>query len=184
VRQTLRPHPDAICFAATGIKVEFARLRASTLMLSYVLTGKISDIRTPPVTTAARTEELWQHTCFEAFVRALPSTAYYKFNFAPSTQWAAYRFSRYRSEMHVVAEINTPPIEVLSSPGRYMLRATLDLNRLSDLPRDALWRLGLSALIEEMDSRKSYWALSHPPGKPDFHHCDCFSFQIFPAGRQ
>jgi hypothetical protein len=35
--------------------------------------------------------------------------------------------------------------------------------------------LGLSAVLEEQDGTKSYWALAHPPGgKPDFHHPDCF----------
>lgn len=35
--------------------------------------------------------------------------------------------------------------------------------------------LGLSAVIEEMGGTKSYWALAHPPGAPDFHHPTCFA---------
>jgi hypothetical protein len=54
------------------------------------------------------------------------------------------------------------------------------LDRLSRLPRNVLWRLGLSALIEETSGRKSYWALAHPPGKPDFHHADCFAHEFLP----
>ena len=34
--------------------------------------------------------------------------------------------------------------------------------------------------IEEQDGRKSYWALAHPPGKPDFHHPDCFVLDLPP----
>ena len=30
--------------------------------------------------------------------------------------------------------------------------------------------IGLSAILEEEDGTKSYWALAHPPDKPDFHH--------------
>jgi hypothetical protein len=42
--------------------------------------------------------------------------------------------------------------------------------------------LGLSAVIEEKDGTKSYWALAHPPGdKPDFHHLDCFAVELPPA---
>jgi len=55
------------------------------------------------------------------------------------------------------------------------------LDRLSSLPLDARWRLGLSALIEEPSGHKSYWALAHPPGKADFHHPDCFAHELFPA---
>lgn len=108
---------------------------------------------------------------------------YYEFNFAPSTQWAAYRFSDYRSGMRAAAEIGGLPIETRSSPDCYTLQATLDLDRLSDLPRNALWRLGLSAVIEDMSGRKSYWALAHPSGKPDFHHADGFAYEFSPAVR-
>ena len=38
--------------------------------------------------------------------------------------------------------------------------------------------LGLSAVIEEHGGAKSYWALAHPPGAPDFHHPDCFAAQL------
>jgi hypothetical protein len=181
MRQLLKLHPESRCFAASQIEVGVARSRADRLDLSYIVTGKMSDIRMPPVTGAARGDELWRHTCFEAFVRASSGSEYYEFNFAPSTQWAAYRFSGYRSGMSVAAEISAPPIEVRSSPDRYALQASLELNCLSALPRNAAWHLGLSALIEDTSGRKSYWALAHPPGKPDFHHADCFAYEFYPA---
>jgi hypothetical protein len=36
------------------------------------------------------------------------------------------------------------------------------------------WDLGLSAVLEEKDGTKSYWALAHPAEKPDFHARNCF----------
>jgi hypothetical protein len=54
----------------------------------------------------------------------------------------------------------------------------LALDRLSALPHKATWRLGLSAVIEDSSGAKSYWALAHPPGKPDFHHPDCFAHEL------
>jgi hypothetical protein len=73
-------------------------------------------------------------------------------------------------------------IEVESSSERYTLRAAVELNGLSvPSPRDPLgvpWRLGLSAMLEDTQARKSYWALKHPPGKPDFHHADCFALEL------
>ena len=44
------------------------------------------------------------------------------------------------------------------------------------------WRLGLSAVIEEKDGGTSWWALAHPPGKPDFHHDDCFAARLAAIG--
>jgi hypothetical protein len=180
MHQSLRLHPDSRCFAAARVEVEIARLRANRLVLSYVVTGQMSDVRLPPATTPARTDSLWQHTCFEAFVRATSGPAYYEFNFAPSTQWAAYRFDSYRSGM-AAAEISAPQIEVQSNADRTTLQASLELNRLPDLPPETSWRLGLSAVIEDQSGVMSYWALAHPAGKPDFHHADGFAFEFSPA---
>jgi len=46
------------------------------------------------------------------------------------------------------------------------------------LPAGDTFGLGLSAVIEETSGRKSYWALAHPPGKPDFHHTDSFALEL------
>ena len=44
---------------------------------------------------------------------------------------------------------------------------------------DIRWALGLSAILEEQDGTKSYWALAHPPGdKPDFHDPACFAAHL------
>jgi hypothetical protein len=42
--------------------------------------------------------------------------------------------------------------------------------------------MGISAILVERDGRKSYWALAHPPGEPDFHHPDCFALEL-PAAK-
>src|ERR1700686_4473421 len=105
MRQLLRLHPDSRSFAVEHIEVGVVRPRADSLVLSYIVTGKMSSVRMPPIMAAARTEELWRHTCFEAFVRASSGADYYEFNFAPSTRWAAYRFNSYRSGMRVAAVI-------------------------------------------------------------------------------
>jgi hypothetical protein len=184
MRQPLRLHPASFCPAVTQIEVEIARRRPRSLMLAYVVTGKIDNMSIPPAADAVRTDELWRHTCFEAFVRRSPGEAYYEFNFAPSTQWAAYRFDGYRNGMRVATEISDPGIEVESSPARYILQASVDLDELL-LPASAgrrengrIWRLGLSAVIEEAGGRQSYWAVAHPQGKPDFHGSDCFALEV------
>jgi hypothetical protein len=180
MRHALRLHPDSLCFAATRIEVDVARPHAGSLLLRYVVTGKIVDLRMPPVVTAARADELWQRTCFEAFIGTSGNAAYYEFNFAPSTQWGAYWFGSYRSGS-VATEISAPRIDVQSSPECYTLQAAVELDQLSSLPRGVGWRLGLSAIIEETSGRRSYWALAHPPGKADFHHSDCFAHELSPV---
>jgi len=173
MRHALRLHSDSLCNAGLRVEAEVARPHPGSLVLTYVVSGRISELRMPPIVAAARSDELWRHTCFEAFVRTSAGPEYYEFNFSPSTQWAAYGFSGYRSGMHVAIEIGAPRFAVRSSAERYTLQAALEFDRLSPP-----WRLGLAAVLEESNGRKSYWALAHPPGKADFHHADCFALEL------
>jgi hypothetical protein len=173
MRHALRLHPDSLCAAATRIDVDIARPRPGSLLLSYVVSGEIGDLRMPPAVAAARADELWQHTCFEAFIRASAGVEYYEFNFSPSTQWAAYRFDDYRHGMRVATEIGAPQIEARATAELYTLQVTLESDRFA-----SPLRLGLAAVLEETNGRKSYWALAHPPGRADFHHSDCFALEL------
>lgn len=116
-----------------------------------------------------RADELWRTTCFEAFLRPEGQESYREWNFAPSGNWAAYDFTNYRENM-VAAEVDSPPyIRTEDNFIWWALGATIAVDAETD------WRLGLSAVIEEKDGTKSYWALAHPnPDKPDFHDPACF----------
>ena len=181
MRQPLRRHPDSRCVATTRIEVDVARPSVGSLALCYVVHGDIAELRLPSMTLPARGHDLWQHTCFEVFVGTAAGARYYELNFAPSTEWAVYRFSSYRNDMRVATEISAPTIETQSASDRYTLQASFKIDGLTDLPRDAGWRLGLAAITEDVRGGKSYWALAHPPGKPDFHHFDCFALEFSPA---
>jgi hypothetical protein len=180
MQEKLRLHPDSRSAAVESIDVEIARTHAGQLDLSYIVTGEISSIRMPASAANARSDGLWRHTCFEAFVRASPDAGYYELNFSPSGQWAAYLFSGYRSGMRVADEIAGVPIKMLASPDGCVLQASLDPDRFTGLPRDRSWHLGLSAVIEDANGGMSYWALAHPPGKPDFHHAGGFACEFCP----
>jgi hypothetical protein len=180
MRHALTRHPDSTCVAATRIEVNVSRPSGGRLALAYTVYGNIGELRLPPISAPARGEQLWQQTCFEAFVGTAAGAAYYELNFAPSTQWAAFRFGGYRSGMRVATEVSAPSIEVQSSPDRITLRTLLSLEEFSALPRDVGWRLGLAAITEDTRGGKSWWALAHPPGKPDFHHFDCFAIEFSP----
>jgi hypothetical protein len=178
MRQALTVHPDSLCSTVAHIEVEVMRPCAGSLLVSYLVTGRITDLRIPLAVAARRSDELWRHTCFEAFVRTSSGPAYYEFNFAPSTQWAAYWFDSYRSGMRVATEIGAPRIEVQSSRTCYRLQAALEMDQMSRLRIDGTWRIGLAAVIEDASGHKSYWAVAHPAGKADFHHSECFALEF------
>src|ERR1700690_621334 len=132
MRLRLKLHPDSRCDAATCVEVEVARARPGSLAMRYFVTGRIGDLCLPPVTIPTRSEELWRHTCFEAFLRASPGAAYYELNFSPSTRWAVYQFDGYRRGMCIAGKIAAPGIEVLSNDACYELKAYLELDPLPD----------------------------------------------------
>jgi hypothetical protein len=176
----LNPHPQSFPQAARGVEVEVSRSSTCQLTLRYLVAGAIGDLCLPPVAAPTRHDGLWQHTCFEAFIRTAPDGSYYEFNFSPSTQWAAYRFGTYRSGRSP-ARLARAPIRTRIGEDRFELRTLLDLGPLADLDADPVWQLGLSAVVEERSGHKSYWALTHPDGDPDFHHSDCFALELAAA---
>ncbi|HEY5412472.1 MAG TPA: DOMON-like domain-containing protein [Caulobacteraceae bacterium] len=173
----LRPHPATPCGAAIAVDAAATRPRPGVLKLTYVVTGDLGALYLPPADQPARADELWKRTCFEAFVRPGAGEAYFEFNFAPTRAWAAYRFDGYRQGMANL-DLMPPDIQARTSGERYELTVTLGL---PDGPTDQSWRLGLSAVIEAVNGEKSYWALAHPPGKPDFHHPDSFALDLSSA---
>jgi hypothetical protein len=177
-RHSLSPHPDFECDVVSSLGVEIACPEPGVLTLAYRLFGKTADLYLPALAAPTRTDELWRRTCFEAFVRPAPGEAYFEFNVAPSGQWAAYGFSGYRADMASPAEATAPRIEARQTDALYELDVTFNLNRLLGHPAATPWRIGVSAVIEEASGRKSYWALTHPTGKADFHHADGFALEI------
>jgi hypothetical protein len=169
----LTPHSGSKADSGYALGVDAFRPAATALGLRYRLSGGVGALLVPAAGKPKRTDGLWRHTCFEAFLRVGGSAAYVEINLAPSTEWQAYRFEGYRSAMSE-AELPPPRIEMSIVHDEVELRAEI-----LGLP-DGPWSLNLAAVIEEADGRLSYWALAHPPGAPDFHHPDCFALHLPP----
>ena len=170
----LTPHPatppSGQAFKLWAIVDHIAKLGAvATTNIWFGVGAPVTRFAIPKVSEPWRADELWQTTCFEAFLRAAGDEAYREWNFAPSGNWAAYDFSRRREDV-TRAEVESPPyIRMEDNFTWWTVGATIAVEADKD------WHLGLSAVLEETDGTKSYWALAHPPGdKPDFHHPDCF----------
>ena len=175
MRCSLTLHPDSRCAPVKRIDVDLARAGPAELALSFVVAGAIPALTLPQLAEPARTNDLWKHTCFEAFLRPFGAESYSEFNFAPSSQWAAYSFTSYRAGMAELPLIAPPRIDARAQPERFQLLVEMIVPMLTDAPR---WRLGFSAVIETTAGEKSYWALAHPPGQPDFHHGDSFAYDL------
>lgn len=176
----LAPHPGTTSQAVRGIEARVWWTESGALAFTFVLKGDFSRLRIPPPRPPRRADRLWEHTCFEAFVSAKGKTAYHEFNFAPSGEWAVYAFRGYRDPSPLAEEEIAPSITARSAGDSLDLDATVRLDGLPAIKPHAALRLGLCAVVEEEGGVLSYWALKHPPGKPDFHHPDAFALELEP----
>ena len=174
VSRTLVCHPRTPSRDIDAIDVRVESATDGILALTFVLQADLATLRIPAERPRRRVDELWRHTCFEAFLMAGDGPGYREYNFSPSGEWAAYAFRNYR-QAEAAADESAPVIRVHRSAQHLALEAEVSLE-LPPVHRSI--RLGLSAVVEAVDGGLSYWALRHPPGKPDFHHTDAFALQL------
>jgi len=164
---SLHLHPDSGPHGVDCIEVHVDR-DGLLLWLRFVVEGEIDGVVWPVPDEQGRADDLWRHTCFEAFV--ITDDGYVEYNLSPSGQWASYRFDGPRAGMRKAEEVAT----VLGLDGAFDLVA---LEARIELPPGAR-RLGLSAVIETAKGDMNYWALAHPSARPDFHHPDSFVLEL------
>lgn len=173
--QVLHCHPAALCPAASRIEVRAALIADGQLTLQYRIFAQPRDLILPPKRSPGATDNLWQHTCCEAFIAAVNRPEYREFNFSPSSQWAAYRFTDYRQRDTEFLPPTHPQISLHCLNDQIVLDARLDK---SLLPAGPSLLIGLSAIIETADGSKSYWALRHCTAQADFHHRQSFTLTL------
>jgi hypothetical protein len=172
-------HPDTPSSAVHHIVASLCREPDGLMQITYALHADLARVRIPPPGTAARTDRLWQHTCFELFVRREGGPAYHELNFSPSGAWAAYAFSGYREGAAPAEQAANPRVETsVRNAHKLTLDASLRLDTLSPLHACAKLAVAISAVIEESDGALSYWALRHPAGGPDFHHAHGYALEL------
>ena len=173
-------HPDTPQSALSGITVAISPRRGACLSLSFRARGEVDAICWPGTQARGegpwtRADELWRHSCFEAIIAPVDDQGYREINLSTWGKWAGYRFSGYRADM-----ARADDVALLAGKWR-RLAERAELHALIELPpeyRRSDLMVGLSAVIEAKDGAKSYWALRHPAGSPDFHHADCFAARI------
>lgn len=169
----LAPHP-ATPPSTPGfdvwVDVQYAYMLSQTasLHLWFCVGAPLQRFVVPEPAESHRKDRLWETTCFEAFLQTDGDRSYREWNFAPSGDWAAHDFADYRKNAQE-PEIDSPHVDRQDNLTWWEIGVALSLESRTD------WKVGLSAVLEEKDGTKSYWALAHPNAdKPDFHNADCF----------
>lgn len=179
-KRGLVPHSDGAPLPF-DIGCKLSKVGVTVLKFEFVVVGDVASIKIPEAGLGIRADKLWQTTCFEAFLRSVDEPGYLELNFSPSKDFASYRFDQYRDGM--APAIDMPDAEIfVESDGAHRF-ALVAFQEIDNAMLDRGLNVGLSSVIELKDGTKSYWALQHPPGPPDFHHKDCFALKLAPPER-
>jgi hypothetical protein len=149
-------------------------IQDSVFRLEYRLQGPLDQLVIPAKGSASSfRDELWKHTCFEAFLQDKNSSAYWEFNFSPSRDWAIYRFESERNRV----EVDIKGIELVIQQERYPGELIMKVD-IRPAESFNVGRVGLTTVLEHSDESRSYWALTHSRNKADFHAPESFIINL------
>ena len=128
----------------------------------------------PPFAGKGRADDLWKKTCFELFLKPLGGDAYCELNLSPSERWNAYDFDGYRAGMRERPFPREPECTMRHGSSFAIFDAAIPVAGLPAVD----CAMGLAAVIEEEGGTLSYWSLTHPKDRPDFHAPACFALAL------
>ncbi len=141
----------------------------NSIHLNYRINGNLENLILPVVSKdIKRADNLWQNTCFEAFLKLKDSSAYLELNLSPFSAYNLYYFDSYRQGMSElgIADIK---LDALKEENKYQFIARVELAE-----SYAFEAVSITAILMLNSGETSHWAIKHPAPKPDFHLPDSF----------
>lgn len=149
---------------------------AGEIEMTYIVSGNLDTLRIPlPVVSPLRMDHLWEHSCFELFVAVQQQAAYWEFNFSPAGHWNAYGFSSPRQGMQPEAQIKEVYVLTKKMPNQLVLTANVPLLKAW---KNVKLDIGISAILQDQQNTRRFFALQHRGEKPDFHQRETFILSV------
>lgn len=145
------------------------------LWLTIELEGELDNIFLPPTKGApVQADKLWESTCFELFMADEGNTHYFEFNIAPTGDWNIFEFLTYRQDPKTIKDVFSPSIDrqIISN---HNIKYAIGIPLFNEVK--FFKKIGISAVIKNLQGDLSYFSLTHPRDIPDFH--DPRGFEIF-----
>jgi hypothetical protein len=171
----LEPFPGTHPHGRLDITGSLTR-RGRSVTLRYDLRGEPGALALPEPEHACRRQGLWEDTCLEFFLAPRQSPRYWEFNLSPAGPWNVYAFDGYRQGMREEPAFAALPGTVHREPA--CLRLTVEVDMALILPAAPPLDLGIAAVLKGQDGERTYWALTHPGPRPDFHRRDAFIIEL------
>lgn len=149
-------------------RIDGAIVRRGTQLLVEFNNLPRHGIRWPSADTSPqRRSGLWESTCFECFIGVGDADTYIESNLSPSGHWQAFEFEAYR-EIAVPADtVRVAGQSDANTRDPCRMNCTIDIEHPRFVTSD--WYIAPTAVLEDLQGKLHYYALSHPTGRPDFH---------------
>jgi len=147
-------------------------------LIRYEVNGDIDKILlSARATSPSRTDDLWKATCFEFFAAIPNQPGYWEFNMSPSSDWNVYSMDAYRRVgFRKETAFTQLPFLFKETENQLSLDISVGLDRILQ-PQQAV-QVGIAAIIQTMDGRETFWALTHPDQQADFHLREGFILEL------
>lgn len=151
-------------------------LKGAGLILEYALYDRAGVFDLPlssglwSAEQIARSQGLWEATCFEAFLQPVGFEKYYEFNFSLKPAWNGFQFEAYRQPQPLVetADFAVQSMEWVAAQNRLVVVV-------ENLSGYRKFKVGLAAVLQERSKNIHYCSIAHRGIKPDFHLADNFT---------
>ncbi len=168
------PWTDLLKFSASAVRVNSNEIECEFIIAGSTELIELSAPAQNPSKQRLRKDDLWKHTCFEAFLSEdrKDSSPYFEMNCAPSGDWNVYALDSYRQGLRPAA-LSATLLVFQATTGQLHLKIGMtgeDLSRIK--------HLSLAAVIEFSDSSKSYFAAKHAGTVADFHLKESFTISL------
>ena len=152
------------------LKGELQFAGANIFKLNFEWIDQDSEIIFPKSPENGRHFNLWQQTCFEAFIQ-LPNGEYFEINLSPNGAWNVYRFDSYRTPQPPQEFVGAQLLESNCTSGKIEALFLLPVAGAKKI------KAGLAAVLLLTNSRITYWSTKHAQSKPDFHLSENFNLE-------
>jgi hypothetical protein len=153
------------------LSADITLLQPDLLELRYVWVDKENKIILPESPAGGRHTGLWNHTCFEAFVKPEGKGSYYEINLSVTKAWNVFSFESYREPQPPREFVGAVVQDILVKPGYLSAQVKLGGVKLEKI------KASLCAVLEQREAGVSYWAHNHADQKPNFHHLSSLTIE-------
>ena len=152
------------------LRGELELTSSEIVKLTFQWSDKENEIIFPKSPESGRHFNLWQQTCFEAFIQTA-NGVYFEINLSTNGAWNVYRFESYRTpqppQEYAGAELLHSAFTAQNIEARFLIPNADFKNT----------KVSLTAVLLLSNGRTSYWATKHGKVKPDFHLSENFNLE-------